>query len=511
MDKNVLINQQEKINAEETEMDLPEAKNQILLPGVSEELDADGNGDRRQNETHLFHHKGLFSGLFKNQPQDEIQDSPLRGACHMLKEWGIHPLHMKAAALTVLAFNSPRLNFPINLALTEEDAGGGELLNLCRRLVPPDGVIESIDVPDVSRQSLKGKTIFLPEYGEKNKKLGALMRLLKYGRVQQSNLKGMKDAREMSEGPTALICFLKEKDSEILSFPFIFHLHLTSPNLSNLQRALQEERLRHSESFESDLKYLHVRALLGRLIPRDVNIPFFDQIVNSISDKIPNYLEVIRFVTNVIKVITIINHFTPASEQEIIRTYLSASAGEGVGQVQSDRCLLLPPGNASLLKGLTSTVYDFFCAKCLLEGLPLNRDDQLGGRTFRVYEAIKTINLDYLSVFGLKDNELLDTLEHPNHTRGWPGVRQIHAQANKDQVEVISQSTVNKEVEFLIEHDYIQQREIARNPVKYVYAIKTLSVGPCSIKLPNPKDLYDLSSDGPIPGRNPLTGEVVEI
>ncbi|MEI9477201.1 MAG: hypothetical protein WCO26_11565 [Deltaproteobacteria bacterium] len=515
MDQDNFTNEQEAMDEKETKMDHLESKDAMLLPNTSKDLVMKGNGDQRDDETSSFFRKGLFSGLFKDEGQDDVKDSPLQEACNLLKEWGVPLLLLKEGLLAVLGFNSARLGHPINFVLTEDEGvGAGELLNICRRLTPKDGVVEFLDIPDVSRHSLNGKTIFLSGYEGKNKKLTGLVRLLKYGTVPQSNLTKMKNVGELTEGPTALICFVKEKTSEIFDLPFLFHLHLTSPNLSNTQRALREESLANSNSTELEFNCLHMKALLSRLSPQEVSIPFFEVIANAINDKIHNNLEIIRFVKNVVKLVTIVNHFTPTSKEEMIQTYLNAAAGEGLGHVQESRALSpLLQGKGPFPRMLIATPYDYYCAKCLLDGIPLNSGEQLASRTFKVYEAIKNMNLDYLSASceHLKSHEVLDTLEHPNHTRGWSGIRQIHTKVSEDNGETISESTVNKEVQFLLEQGYIQQREVARNPVKYVYAVKTLSVGPCSITLPDPKDLYNSASNGRILGRNPLTGAIEEI
>lgn len=506
-----LKKEHEGISTEEHSLDT----DAMPLPNTLKDLAIERNDDPRDDEATPLLHKGLFSGLFKNQDQYKVKDSPLADISDLLKQWGLPLTHLRVASLITLGFNSARLGQPIHLALTEDEgAGAEELLNLCRRLTPKDGVVEFLDIPDVSHHSLNGKTIFLPGYEGKNKKLRGLVRLLKSDTVSQPNFKGIKNASDVTEGPTALICFVKEKKSEILDLQFIFHLHLISPNLSNFQRALLEEKMRASNLIEPNLDHLHLKALLFRLSPQKVNIPFFEMLVNFMSDNIHNNLEIIRFVTKVIKLVTVVNHFEPATKEEVIETYLNAAAGEGVGHVPKGFSLFPTlPGQVPFHGALTATIYDYYCAKCLLEGLPLNSGEQLASRTLRVYEAIKNMNLDYLtaSCGPLKSHEVLNTLEHQNHTRGWPGVREIFEKVNQKQEAQISQSAVNKEVEFLLEYDHIQRREVARNPVKYVYAIKTLSVGPCSMTLPNPKDLYDSSLDGPIVGRNPLTGEVEEI
>ena len=276
----------------------------------------DGDGGHRHNEDAAFYHRGLFSKLLNNHSDDRIQHSPLCDIGALLKGWGLPPTHLSVALLITLGFNSARLGHPIHLALTEEEgAGAGELLNLCRRLAPADGILEFIDIPDVSRYSLGGKAILLPGYEGKNKKLAGLVSLLQYGTVPHSNLTKMKNAGDVTEGPTALICFVRDKNSEILTVPFIFHLHLPSPNISNIQRALQEESLTDCNSFGSDLNYLHMKALLFRLRSQEVTIPFFPLIASSINDTIHNNLEVIRFVKKVIKLVTLINNFEPASKR----------------------------------------------------------------------------------------------------------------------------------------------------------------------------------------------------
>ena len=88
----------------------------------------------------------------------------------------------------------------------------------------------------------------------------------------------------------------------------------------------------------------------------------------------------------------------------------------------------------------------------------------------------------------------------------------MHTKVNEEHGETISESTVNKEIQFLLEHEYVQRREVGKNPIKYVYAVKTLSLGPCSLTLPNPKDLYDSASNGRDNlGKESIDGNIEEI
>jgi hypothetical protein len=106
-----------------------------------------------------------------------------------------------------------------------------------------------------------------------------------------------------------------------------------------------------------------MKALLARLTPKTVNIPFFEMIANSINDRIHNNLEIIRFVKNVLKLVTIMNHFEPASKDEIIHGYLKAAAGEGLGHIQKGSALFpVLPGKVPLPGILTATPYDYYCA-----------------------------------------------------------------------------------------------------------------------------------------------------
>ena len=321
-------------------MDHSESKTEIFLPRVSKDLDKDGNG-HGQDETAPFFPKGLFSGLFKNQGQDKVQDSPLCYVSDLLKQWGVPSLHLRIGLLLVQGLNSGRLWHPIHQAVTEEEgAGAGELLSLCRRLAPSDGVVEFVDIPDVSRYSLKGKTILLSGCEGKNKKLAGLVRLLKYGTVPQPKLTGMKNAGDVNEAPSA--SGLLRKGKEIRNIRSSIRIP-PSPTLSQLFKFTESTPRRKAES----LQFVQIRSQLPthKGSPFQVEAPrgqhpFFEKIANAINDKIPNNLEIIRFVKNVIKLVTIINHFEPATQEEIMRTYLSASAGEGVEQAQGNQYLL---------------------------------------------------------------------------------------------------------------------------------------------------------------------------
>lgn len=461
-----------------------------------------------------FLRKGLFFGLFKNEDEKKVYNSPLCEVSDILNRRGVPSLQLREGLLAVTAFISSRLGHPTYLAVTEDEgATGRELLNLCRRVTPANAVVEFLDIPDISSHSLKDKTIFLPDCQGKDKKLRTLSALLSNQKVFFQDLnKGKRDggpAHEI-EGPTGLVAFIKDMNAEILSLPFIFHIHLTLPNALNVERAIQEEMQAHSSSFELEFNYLNFKALLTRLKPQEVKIPFFKQMVDSLSGKIFNRLDVIRFLKNTLKVITIINHFAPVSKEEIVSKFLSYWTGEELEPTKYLMSSRVVPQNHLLQRVQIANPYDFYCLKCLTEGLPLG-GEQITGRSLRVFESIKKINLTYMEPFFAKLDEVLDTLEHPEHTKGWPSIQQILHEVNVGQEEKFGMSTLNKEIQFLLEHDFIKRRQVSKNPVKYVFAVQTLSPGSSVVKLPNPKDLYDSALEGPIVGRNPLTGAIEEI
>ena len=454
--------------------------------------------------------KLLFSGLLKKGGEDKenIFDTPLREIAEFLMRSGIPALHLKEGLLAVIGFIASRLGYPIHLLFTEDEGAlGGELLNICRDLSPTEGIVDFLEIPDTSQYPLKGKTIFLPDCPTKDKRLKPLSLLLNNNRAFFQDLvkRGRETGigNETDGGAAGLVAFVKDMESEILQLPFVTHLHIPFPLVSAAERTVQEERGFRSNSSEFKLGRDYVKALLSRLEPQDVVIPFFDRMAESI-----HRIETTRFLKNALKVITILNHFEPASIQEIILKFMSHETGERIIRATESSKLPVPIGKMSHRKPLISTHFDFHCLKILANGLISKGREGLTKRQTRVFEALKAINLDYLKNFGLKREEILPALEDPYNVKKWPEIRQIQDKVNQGQEDKIAMGTLVKEIPILLEKGVIQRSRVASNPIRYAYCIRTLVTESAFVELPDPKDFYDPSSSGPIRGRNPLTGKI---
>lgn len=196
--------------------------------------------------------------------------------------------------------------------------------------------------------------------------------------------------------------------------------------------------------------------------------------------------------------------------EEIFLKYMSYEAGDRIERSSGSSNLPVVTGKISSRQPLISTPYDYFCLKTLVDGRLSDGREGLTLRQNRIFEALKDMNLSYIKGSTFPDGKPLETLEDPGNIRGWADIRQILSKVNEGQDDKFSKGTLDKEMEVLIEKSVIQRSKVGNNPVKYVYAIKTLEAESSFVKLPNPRDL-DLTSPGPIRGRNPVTGKVEEI
>ena len=252
-------------------------------PSLKEPITEQPAGDKR-GQLALIEVKG--SGyenlttklLFRKFPGKGGQDSktvyetPLWEVGEFLRGTGIPSVHLNEGELAVAGFSSGRLGYAMHIVFTEDEgAMGAGLLNVCRDLSPSEGIIDFLDIPDVSQYPLKGKTIFLPHSPTKDKRLKALSLLLNNNRVFFQDLP--KGSRQTGlgneiEGPVGLVAFVKDASSDILELPFAIRFHIPLPTGLAAERTIAEEKGFRPNSPEYRVARNYRKAVLAHLSRR---------------------------------------------------------------------------------------------------------------------------------------------------------------------------------------------------------------------------------------------------
>jgi len=468
--------------------------------------------------------------------------SPLCDTCDILQKQGIPSAQLKYGLLTLISLNSAHIGLPINLVITEDDGAGGQsLLDSCISLTPENSKIQFPSIPSdmsVGGDQFRGKAILIADLVGSNKKaLNNLSSLLSRGVVinQKPNQKtGSGFQQYKAEGPTALVSLVKDSQDPVLKLPFILRIHLTADQNIKRDKILRGEiHNTYPEQNEYILKCGQIKTFFDRLEPSIVEISYFNQLINAFDLTVPNSGYMIDIMKDILRNVTIINHFSPSTISELLIKFLN------LDKVIDSQHLLSNEGLNRDIKSnvLTASKVDYFITKLLIDGLFINGSDILTDRQLRIFNVIKIYQLSYLKgditdmltdVDQKNEIELLRTFENPSHIKALPDIVRIMKIINKDRSdkitkrvlknitddgsEPISESTFRNELKYLENHDLIQGREISRKPVKYIYAVKKFLLSSKPINLPDPKDIEDpVYQKKLVKVINPLTGDVVEI
>ena len=243
-----------------------------------------------------------------------------------------------------------------------------------------------------------------------------------------------------------------------------------------------------------------------------VTIPFMDNIMTKMKEaNLPVSANMVKPLVNMISILAIMNNPAPVFEDEIIASVY------GIERNKLKNWLALKGYETETISGPSleqvkvATKIDFHLASLLLNGRLESDNETLTERQSRIFSAIKRYNIGRLgSTFTDMGNKVEKLSAIAKNANSWADRENIFEVVNKDNPEFLTLSTINNELQVLMELDLIERQKPPKEN-KYGYFILTLDAGK-AITLPHPSDIIDPVYQGKtIEVINPLTGNVEEI
>ena len=236
-------------------------------------------------------------------------------------------------------------------------------------------------------------------------------------------------------------------------------------------------------------------AFLNRLMARDVDIPYMDQIQASMKDtRVPITSSMMRPLVLLISIMAHINNPLSVTRDEIAAAIYGMKDAHLTGQQGS----------------ITATKVDYFYAAELL-GNRIHLDSSfLTDRETSIFEAVKRQNIGRVETSFAKQDSDIDKLSAIlKNPYSWVDRNQLFDELNRTAPE-ISSSTLNNELQVLVDKGIIERQKQPKS-TQYKYFITTMNADN-SVQLPDASAIVD----GVYEGRSVrvvslLTGKVLEI
>lgn len=423
--------------------------------------------------------------------------SPLVGVADLVRDGCFGDDAVRAALLSTIIINSPRLGVRLAGALIcRELSVIRNLVSLCLDIAPKDSYKE-LDILDQRTlfshpEHYDGRSIVSVNTQAFKKSAADLISLIDCGYTTaqvESKSKFGSSLQGYKIKPLISVLGAATEPHEIcFDHPSLLHIPVSEGSFQGMPDAEDKDLM---------MRKLILRKSFSRLAPIKVENPFLEQIVDHIKGKFPSITQKkLQSILDVITLCTIINNPTPFSNPEILENMLDVKRG------------FLDPGKSE--KPLKSTKADYYTAWLLLEGLIPAGPQTLSKRQIRVFEALKRINLGKLSQAMINHGNTtvqIATL-HSDPETYWADRQKIYEEVNNCSDGKIEWPTLYLELQVLIKEGFV---EYTKSGKKHLFAVTTLDAGRF-IDLPLPKDIVDSIYKGSkIQVVNPLTNTVDEI
>ncbi|OQC18038.1 MAG: hypothetical protein BWX72_00298 [Firmicutes bacterium ADurb.Bin080] len=439
---------------------------------------------------------------------DDPIRSPLCAVSEILRYQGIDGKPLKSSLNSVLTMHSARLGHPAALMLIDKTTKAQSLLPLVKPFAPKYSIFECMDLSSdnlyMAANELKNKVILNPNFSGLNKVKTDLEHLVEHGYVSRQEKVSSKfrkgiEALEIN-GPVALVTVTDNPANSNWKGSSMLKIYFSADDVSaNIQTI-------NDDSFKVESH--RIAKFFERLMPCAVKIPFMNDIFTKMKDAgLPITENLVKPLTNLISLLTIINNPHPVWEDEIIASIY------GVDRNQLRNWLTTKgydveaiPVNINSAK--TATKVEYHLASLLLNGRLEADNEILTERQLRIFSAIKRWNIGRLgSTFADMDNKVEKLSTIARNANSWADRETVFDQVNKDEQDIISLSTINNELQVLMDMDIVQRQKVPKDN-KYGYFILTLDAGK-TIMLPHASEIADSIFKGEkVQVVNPLTGQI---
>jgi hypothetical protein len=202
-----------------------------------------------------------------------------------------------------------------------------------------------------------------------------------------------------------------------------------------------------------------IKTLLRRIRPLPVNIIFADKIINKQALSMQNVVPVYDMALRIIRNIARINNPPPLHPFEQPAAFIGLDFEDLFGDVPKDP-----------LSAILATKVDYFCFLEVFCGLFNAVDDFITPRQLIIFNTIRKFNLEKLKDHrkkGQDDQSLINYMHENDVASAWITRAALHANLKADIDEDISVSTLDRELQELMERELI--RRIKKPGRKYEY------------------------------------------
>lgn len=426
--------------------------------------------------------------------------------------------HRKQGMLTLFGYVSAYLGENITMIISEQPGVNGlSLLSTIAGIIPDVCKREFSELTKqmlmLNPEILKNKSVIAYDPGTIKRNRSILKVLVSCGQVKDQTIGKSNGKTSINEtqiqGPTSIIILVGESAPLWLNDFSALRLELGS----NPDHVLEQLSLRKKRP--DPLKENSIRSLLKKEIERlseqEVDIPYIDQIINRLDPKNSDSIAIIDVIIKLLKVITIINNATFATPEEMWTGYYDLPQ-----EISMKNQRLLEHRKSTqpqIPTVLIATKVEYYILYTVINDIfNLNRD-QVTGTVGYIYDAIKSINSDYIfSMTTLKPEtakevEFIKALDLQREGRGWAEILQIKERINKDKNLDISDASIRRGVKELLKREFVSRIKAPNRPNKFVYAVSMLSINE-EFSLPRPSTIMDPIHKGKaVEVINPLNGE----
>jgi predicted transcriptional regulator len=420
-----------------------------------------------------------------------------------LRAKGVH--HLREALLAVAVMASAHVGLPLALFISAEDGvNGTQFLAAVDGLIPADMKVEFSRLSDKILRSdptlVKGKVVVLYDVDALKTGRDILKNLLERG-TAMDQLIGKKEgiatvSSVQIQGPTSVVALAPQTEPEWLKdFPAMRITLAADQDYIEAQLARRKQPRPQSglESAAATMVARVVAVELQRLKAMPVDIPFIGQIMDSLDNTDPQIISKLDQFERLLKTITLINHAIYASQEEKdlgfygIQSEEVAAFIKNVGQPATEISVNVTP------PGIAATKVDYYIFHKIAAEVFSKGDDQLTPRQIRIFNAVKTVNLNFihggtLFVQNPSEKQIIKILDAQD--RGWASVEDICEKLTNDGGMRISKATVTREISNLQEKEVIFRKKDPVATNKFRYRLNILTLG-SQVELPHPSTILD--------------------
>jgi len=450
------------------------------------------------------------------RPDGAFQPTISKTTAHLL-QGGMNQAQIQPALLVTMALMSSRLGYPISIMLTTKDPHrAAKLVESCRKLVPPETHIE-FDVMKPEHlfieggRQIRGKcAVSLRESGF-DKVLHEIESILSRGcAVRRETVRGKYDVRHevhRADFPISIIGINDGRLSKKGMHPLILRVPISE---AIGQAGVQEQVIEQAELLQSP--HFKIRKSLARLKPRQVIIPFEDQLRSDLASQTREHADsMLLIMKNLISLWTIINQPPPVTRAELGASFYGADETEvqdflvraGIEQACTGYDELEP---------LVATKLEYYFASVLLEGmLQKGQTNVLSERQQLVFETVKTINLAKAASVILEKGDDFEKISCiAKGSSNWANREIIYEMMSRKSSEPYSMSTITHELMELCKMDLIE-RSKPKKSNQYGYYVSAMKPNSAVI-LPPPSTIQDPRYQGVLINVvNPITLQVEKV